>query len=147
MKLKLSINPDAEEYLEASVHKNGAFVKKLEELVDEYNGEGKLTAYTEDDITMLSPSDIECVTVEDNKTFAVTVNREKFRLKQRLYELEQSLPSDFIRINKSSVANKTHIERFTAAFSGAVNVVFKSGHTDYVSRRCFAEIKRGMKTK
>lgn len=147
MKFTLRINPNDEEYVEASVHKNGAFAQKLEELVDEYNGEGRLVAYTEDDIKTLAPSDIECVTVVDGKTFAVTADGERFRLKMRLYELEQLLPSDFVKINKSAIANKSRIERFSAAFSGAVNVIFKSGYTDYVSRRCFAEIKRGMKAK
>ena len=48
----------------------------------------------------------------------------------------------FIRINKSALANEAHLERFTASFNGAVDAVFRSGYREYVSRRCFAEIKR-----
>ena len=68
-------------------------------------------------------------------------------VKKRLYELEEILPSDFIKINRSCVANKKRIERFSAALTGAVNVIFKSGYTDYASRRCFAEIKKELKSK
>ena len=32
-----------------------------------------------------------------------------------------------------------------AAFSGSVDVIFKSGYRDYVSRRCFADIKKELK--
>ena len=47
-----------------------------------------------------------------------------------------------MRINKSALANEAHLERFTASFNGAVDAVFRSGYREYVSRRCFAEIKR-----
>ena len=64
------------------------------------------------------------------------------RLKQRLYELESILPPTFIRINKSTLANEHRIDRFDAAFSGGVDAVFRCGYREYVSRRCFAEIRR-----
>ena len=60
-------------------------------------------------------------------------------------EISEILPNYFIRINKSSLANRKQIERFSAAFSGSVDVIFKSGYRDYVSRRCFAEIKKELK--
>ena len=84
----------------------------------------------------------ECITVLDGKTYAVTRSGERCRLKLRLYELEAMLPASFIRINKSALANEAHLERFTASFNGTVDAVFRSGYREYVSRRCFAEIKR-----
>ena len=132
MKFKLQIKPDAEEFLAVSVHQNGDIVQKARELVE---------------MKLLSPGDIECVTVSENKTYAHTTSGESFLLKKRLYELEQTLPSGFIKINKSCIGNKKHIERFSAAFSGAVNVIFKSGYTDYGSRRCYAQIKKELKAK
>jgi DNA-binding LytR/AlgR family response regulator len=56
--------------------------------------------------------------------------------------LESILPTYFIRINKSTLANEHRIERFDAAFSGGVDAVFRCGYREYVSRRCFAEIRR-----
>ena len=55
------------------------------------------------------------------------------------------LPAYFMKINKSSIANRNRIEKFAAAFSGSVDVIFKSGYRDYVSRRCFADIKKELK--
>jgi hypothetical protein len=60
----------------------------------------------------------------------------------RLRDLESSLPAYFIRINKSSLANENRILRFEAVFNGGVDAVFRCGYKEYVSRRCFAEIKR-----
>ena len=96
---------------------------------------------------MLSVSDIECVTVLDGKTYAIDSENRHYRLKQRLYELEQQLPSSFIRINKSALANETRLDKFQVTYAGSVDAVFKCGYREYVSRRCFAQIKRRLEAK
>ena len=121
------------------------YLARLEELVRGYSGDNSITAYTEDDIKVLPFSEIECVTVENGKTYALTVSGERFRLKRKLYEIGELLPAYFMKINKSSIANRNRIEKFAAAFSGSVDVIFKSGYRDYVSRRCFADIKKELK--
>ena len=145
MRFNLKINPKAEEYLETSVHAEGEFTQRVKELVSEYNGEGKIVAYTEDDVKILSPSEIECFAVTDGKTEAVTLSGERFRVKRRLYELEQYLPEDFEKISKSAIANWKKILKFKVQLSGAVDAVFISGYTECISRRCFAELKRRYK--
>ena len=59
-----------------------------------------------------------------------------------LRDLEALLPSYFIRINKSTLANEHRIVRFDAVFSGGVDAVFRCGYREYVSRRCFTQIRR-----
>ena len=108
----------------------------------EHSGTNRILAYAEDDVKMLNFSDIECITVLDGKTYAIDTCTRQYRLKMRLYELEALLPSTFIRINKSTLANENRLERLTATYSGGVDAVFKCGYTEYVSRRCFAQIKR-----
>lgn len=142
MIFKLIIDKTAEENVTATVHNRSPLTNQLEALVMQYTGTDQISAYTEDDMKMLPFSEIECITVLDGKTYAVDIHADRYRLKQRLYELEEQLPSCFIRINKSTLANETRLERFTASFSGAVDAVFKCGYTEYVSRRCFAAIKR-----
>lgn len=83
-----------------------------------------------------------CIVDTGGETYAIDTRNRHFRLKHRLYELEAMLPSSFIRINKSALANQDRLERFTVAFHGAVDAVFQCGYTEYVSRRCFAQIKR-----
>jgi DNA-binding LytR/AlgR family response regulator len=61
--------------------------------------------------------------------------------------LEHQLPSSFIRINKSTLANESALDRFTVTYAGSVDAVFKCGYTEYVSRRCFAQIKRRLEAK
>lgn len=145
MKFELNVNPDIEEAVRADVHRRSDFTERLEQLVMEYNGDDRVTAYSDDEIKIIGFDDIECVTVIDGKTYVIDHNGGQYRIRYRLYEAAELLPSSFIKINKSTIANKKRIERFSAVFNGSVNVIFKSGYTDYVSRRCFAEIKKELK--
>ena len=142
MKFRLIIDENADEEVVATVHNRSALTDAVEKLVLQYAGDDKLPGYTEDDVKLLSYSDIECITIIDGKTIAITKDGKHYRLKQRLYELEERLPTCFIRINKSTLANEKRLEKFTPSFSGAVDAVFKCGYREYVSRRCFAAIKR-----
>ena len=147
MKFKLIIDKDAEEEIIAVVHETSALTDQIEDLVRAYTGNYKITVYNEDEMKQLCFSDIECITVIDRKIFAIDGTGEKYRINQRLCDLEQILPSYFIRINKSTIANENRILRFGTAYTGAVDAIFKCGYKEYVSRRCFAEIKRRLNGK
>ena len=147
MKFRLIIEKEAEEEVVATVHNRTALIDELEALILKHAGTDRIPGYTEDDIKMLSISEIDCITVLDGKTYAIDSRNCRYRLKQRLYELEQQLPSSFIRINKSTLANESALDRFAVTYAGSVDAVFKCGYTEYVSRRCFAQIKRRLESK
>ena len=140
MNFKLIIDDKKEEEVVITAHRRTALIDEIEGLIAKHAD--RIPGYTEDDIKMLAVSDIECITVLDGKTYAIDVHNRQYRLKQRLYELEDMLPSSFIRINKSSLANENRLDRFAVTYSGAVDAVFKCGYREYVSRRCFGAIKR-----
>ena len=145
MKFRLIIDKEKDEEVVATVRERTAFIDELESLISKHTD--RIPGYTEDDIKMLSVSEIECVTVLEGKTYAIDTQNRRYRLKQRLYELEGTLPSSFIRINKSTLANESALDRFTVTVAGSVDAVFKCGYKEYVSRRCFAQIKRRLESK
>lgn len=147
MKFKLIIDKTKDEEIVATVHDRTALTDEIQALVMKHTGTDRIPAYTDDDMKMLAFSDIECITILDGKTYAIDSRNRRYRLRQRLYELEALLPASFIRINKSALANEHHLDRFAVTYSGAVDAVFQCGYTEYVSRRCFAEIKRRFDTK
>ena len=142
MKFTLNIDKTCEEEITATVHAPSELTERIEALVREYMGQDKLPVYTEDEMKMLPMAQIECITVIDGKTWAIDTLGKRYRLKGRLYEVEELLPSTFIRINKSALANTARLDRVAVCFTGAVDAVFQSGYRVYVSRRCFADIKR-----
>ena len=142
MKYRLVIDKDAEEEIVAVVHAPSALTQQIEELVCSFSGADSLMGWREDEMRKLAFSEIECVTILDRKVTAIDAAGRHYRLQDRLRDLEEILPSYFIRINKSTLANEHRIARFEAAFSGGVDAVFQCGWREYVSRRCFAEIRR-----
>ena len=145
MKFRLIIDKEKDEEVVATVRSRTPLIDEIEALLCKHTD--RITGYTEDDIKLLSVSEIECVTVLDGKTYAIDSKNRRYRLKQRLYELEQQLPPPFIRINKSTLANESRLDRFQVTYAGSVDAVFKCGYSDYVSRRCFAQIKRRLESK
>ena len=142
MKYKLIIDKDAQEEITVIAHAPSSLTQQIEDLVCSFSGADSLMGYREDEMRKLAFGEIECITVLDRKVIAVDANGNHLLLKGRLRDLEDVLPSYFIRINKSTLANEHCIARFDAAFSGGVDAVFRCGYREYVSRRCFAEIRR-----
>lgn len=147
MKFTLIIDKEKDEEIIATVHNRSALTDEIETLIQKYAGADRIPGYTEDAIKMLSVAEIECITVLDGKTYAIDSNNSQYRLRQRLYELEGTLPACFIRINKSTLANENALDRFAVTYAGSVDAIFKCGYKEYVSRRCFAQIKRRLETK
>ena len=142
MKYRLMIDKNAEEEIIAVVHAPSALTQQIENLVCSYSGLECIMGYRDDEMRKLTFEQIECITVLDRKVIAIDGSGNHYRLQDRLRDLEDMLPSYFIRINKSTLANEHRIARFDAVFSGGVDAVFQCGYREYVSRRCFAEIRR-----
>ena len=139
MKYTIIIDKDREEEVIVYAKEKSALTDEIQRLVSDNtldligydkNGEGvKLTA-----------DEVYCFAVEDNKIFAIT-EKDRLRLKCRLYQLEEFLPENFVKINQSCVANIRKIARFDTSVSGTLLIKFKNGYKDYVSRRQMKAVK------
>lgn len=138
MKISIYIDKKREEEIQIFVHEESELLEQIKSLVTDYSTQ--INGFKDKEIHPLKITDIFCFTVESNKLFALTEN-DKFLIKERLYNVEKDLPSNFIKINKSCIANINKIEHFDATFSGTLIVKFKNGHTDYVSRRSVKAVK------
>ncbi len=147
MKFKLLIDEQAEECVTVVAHKKSSLTEEIEDAVMRYSGSDSIVVMSDNEIRNIALSDIECISVTDGKCEIIDNVGKHYTVKERPYEIERILPQYFIRINKSAIANERAIKCFKADFGGGVSVDFKSGYSDYVSRRCFAEIKRRFKSK
>ena len=142
MKYRLIIDKEAEEEIVAIVRAPSSLTQQIENLVCSYCGTDSIMGYADDGMRRLAFEDVECITVVNRKVIAMDGDGVQYRVQERLRDLEGILPSYFIRINKSALANEHRILRFDAAITGGVDAVFCCGYREYVSRRCFAEIRR-----
>ena len=138
MKCRTVIDKDREEEVVIYVHEKNSLSYEIEELV--LGKSLELFGYRDKNIVKLSPSDVFCFTVENNKVYAIC-EKEKYQIKQRLYLLEEILDRDFVKINQSCIANIRKISKFDTSITGTLMVSFKNGHRDYVSRRQMKKVK------
>lgn len=142
MKYTLIIDADAEEEITVVAHAPSSLTQQIEDLVRDFSGADRIMGYRDDEMRRLTFGEIECITIHSRKVIAIDTKGNHYRIQDRLRDLEAVLPTYFIRINKSTLANEHRILRFDAAFNGGVDAVFQCGYREYVSRRCFSEVRR-----
>lgn len=82
----------------------------------------------------------------EGETVIATTSDGAFKVKEKLYELEETLPSTkFIRLSKSVIANLHEISYFEPSFNGTLAVHFKSGGKEYASRHYVGRMKEVLK--
>ena len=138
MKCRVVITDERDEVVIYTKEK-GELTDKIEALVESYVGELVGTSERGENF-VISPTEVTAFTVIDGCVFAI-LDGGKYRLKERLYELEERLSKSFVKINKSTLANPLMIRSFSTGFGCSLDVVFKNGYKDYVSRRQIKVLK------
>ncbi|MBQ8174460.1 MAG: LytTR family transcriptional regulator [Clostridia bacterium] len=100
----------------------------------------ELIGYTGEEAVRLRAEEIVCFTSSGSRVYAWD-ERRCYTIRLRLYRIEELLSANFIRINQSCLANMRKIERFNVSFSGTMQVHFRGGYRDYVSRRNLRSVK------
>jgi DNA-binding LytR/AlgR family response regulator len=78
---------------------------------------------------------------EEGRINAHTKN-DVFQVKYRLYELEEMLPSTFVRVAKSTIVNIRYIRSITKSLASASELEFVGSHkVVYVSRNYYKALK------
>ena len=138
MKLTVIIDPAGEEEIILRVREHGETENKIRELIG--SGNSRIVGYGEREILPLDASAVSAFFVEKGRTYA-SLRGERLRVDLRIYELEQMLGRDFVKVNQSCLINVSHIEKFDASFSGALVVITKDGVRECVSRRQLKAVK------
>ena len=138
MKLKIFIDKDHEEEVIIYTGERTELVSAIEKLIKQ--NDISLTGFSETEAVPLTAHEVFCFISENGKVYAIT-EKEKLLVRQRLYQLEDHLSDDFLKINQSCLANVKKIARFDTSISGNLTVRFRNGYTDYVSRRNIRNIK------
>lgn len=82
-------------------------------------GKDKLSLYKDSTIILQDYSDILYFESVDDRVFAYTENQ-VYESHQKLYQLEEELPSNFLRASKAVIVNINKIENLAPDFSGRI---------------------------
>ena len=144
MKIKIIIDRNREEEILVFAHERTRLIDDIACLVDDY--EKEIIGYKDDGMQKLSLPQVCCFIVENNKVYAIT-EKEKLQVKMRLYQLENVLGSNFLKINQSCIANINEVKKFDTSITGTLKIIFKNGYIDYVSRRNIKAVKERLGVK
>ena len=139
MKVELNIDEKFKEILVTiSTDKINDEVQELVNYI-EYK-EDYLVGIAADQVCVLDISDIIRVFVEDRKVFVVTT-KGKFVVRKKLYEMNNLLTKDFVKISQSEIANIKFIKNLDLSIRGTIVIVYKNSDISYVSRRLLKDFK------
>lgn len=133
-------------------HKNIEVIIKAPEMTEEIqqiantvmkvtSSKKQILATRENRIYILDIKEITEFYSEEKSNFCKTKNG-KFKIKEKLYELEEILDKNFIRISNSCIINLNYVESFDSSITGTIEVIFKDSTKEYVSRRRVSDVMK-----
>lgn len=139
MKLELNIDEKVKETL--VVVSANKIDKEVQNLINyiEYSSE-YLIGIAEDKASIIDIDEIIRVYIEDRKTFVVTL-KDTYVVKKKLYEVENMVTRNFIKISQSEIANIKFIKNLDFSNTGTIVIKYKNSDISYVSRRMIKEFK------
>lgn len=117
--------------------------EKVHDLLGKIQGTGKkkVAGYLDDLLYLLDPAEINYFYAQNQNVFAKT-DREIYRIKRRLFELETDLGSaGFLRVSNAVVANMDRLRNLEMTLNGTILLKFMNGDVEYSSRRYAVRIK------
>ena len=151
MKVDLFISRDIEEPY-AEIHSD-SLTPNIQKAMDLLETDGIISGDDENnsilaakkgqDIVLLDFKDIFMIRVEDKQTKVFTENRD-YLVKKPLYQIEENLDSNFVRVSKATIVNLKKIKRVAPSLKGMMFIELKNGLKDNISRKYLADFKKAL---
>jgi len=144
LKLRIEISEDlAENEVIIRCPRMDDSVKKLQAYIRSLSSP-KLVFYKDHQEFYLPIEKILFFETDSEQVYAHTAN-DAFRVKQKLYELEEILPRTFIRAAKGTIVNTALIYAINRSFTSSSQIMFAGTHKNvFVSRHYYNALKDKM---
>lgn len=144
MKVNLFVSRDIEEPY-ADIHTNELTdnVAKAMSILESEESSDMVAVKRGSDIALLQMDEIFMFRVED-KQVKVYSESSEYLIKKPLYQVEETLSSDFVRISKTTIVNLKKIERVAPSLKGMMFIELRNGLKDNISRKYLPEFKQAL---
>lgn len=144
MKVNLFVSRDIEEPY-ADIHTNELTdnITRAMSILESDDSSEMLAVKNGSDIALLEFSDVYMFRVEDKQVKVYTENSE-YQIKKALYQVEENLTSDFVRISKTTIVNLKKVERVAPSLKGMMFIQLKNGLKDNISRKYLPDFKQAL---
>jgi len=114
----------------------------LQKLLSEANTLKPQISFFKEDVEYFLPIDKVLFFETDGGLIRAHTATEEFEVKHKLYELEEMLPSFFLRVSKSTILNTHQVYSITKNLTGASKVEFQGTYKIvYCSRNYYKALK------
>ena len=144
MKVNLFVSRDIEEPY-ADIHTNELTdnVTKAISILESDESNDMIAVKRGSDIAFLEFDEIFMFRVED-KQLKVFTKDDEYLIKKPLYQVEEQLSSDFVRISKTTIVNLRKIGRVAPSLKGMMFIELKNGLKDNISRKYLPDFKNAL---
>ena len=144
MKVNLFVSKDIEEpYADIHTDELTDNITKAMSILESDDSNDMLAVKKGSDIALLEFSDVFMLRVEDKQVKVYTEEAE-YLIKKPLYQVEETLSSDFVRISKTTIVNLRKIERVAPSLKGMMFIQLKNGLKDNISRKYLPDFKQAL---
>lgn len=144
MKVNLFVSRDIKEpYADIHTNELSDNVTKAISILESDESNDLLAVKRGSDIALLELSDVYMLRVED-KQVKVYTKSDEYLIKKPLYQVEETLSTDFVRISKTTIVNLKKIGRVAPSLRGMMFIELKNGLKDNISRKYLPEFKQAL---
>lgn len=144
MKVNLFVSRDIEEpYADIHTDELTDNISKAISILESEDANDMLAVKKGSDIALLELSEVYMFRVENKQVNVYTENSE-YLIKKPLYQVEETLGSDFVRISKTTIVNLKKIERVAPSLKGMMFIELKNGLKDNISRKYLPGFKQAL---
>ena len=152
MKVNLFVSKDLEkpyaeihtDALTDNIQKAMVLLENEDEYEEEGIGDNSILAVKKgQDIVLLDFEDIFMIRVEEKQTKVYTEDKD-YLIKKPLYQIEENLDSNFVRVSKATIVNLRKIKRVAPSLRGMMFIELKNGLKDNISRKYLSDFKEAL---
>lgn len=134
MKIEIKIDTQIEEpYITICVSKLTPTIQAAISLLQQEK-EQMLTGTENNKVHFIEPNSVIVIRTEGKELVLYSDDGHRVIMKKPLYELEQQLGDNFIRISKSAIINSRKIKNIEASFNGTMEIELILGIKEVISR-------------
>ena len=149
MKIKIELNEEQrEEEVVIYCNQIDENIKQIQEAISSVTrAQEKFVLYKGETEFYVPLNKILFFETQENVIYANT-RKDVYQVKFRLYELENILPNNFMRVSKSAILNLNHVFSITRNITSSSEVQFEGTHKQiYISRNYYKSIKKRLEEK
>lgn len=139
MKVNFFIDEDQPEHVDFHVKK---ITPEMQSLADDLQKQQvPLWGYQERTVKPLQFDEIMRVRTESTEVHVQTTTG-IYKAKQRIYQMAELLPANFIQISSGEIVNFEFIDHLELGGNGNIKLILKNQEESFVARRYVSKIKR-----